>query len=252
MTPKGGAAGPPAATGAMGELPTPGHPEPAAVRTMFSGIAHRYDLLNLVLSLGQERRWRRRAAQLTRARPGDRVLDACTGTGRLAAVLKRRVGAQGQVVGLDLTEAMLARARRRYAGVEFVMGDACHLPFDDDSFEAATMGFGLRNIDHHELALAELRRVLKPGGRAVILEFSQVSRTLRPWYSAYNRTMIPLVARALLGKASAYQYLTDSISAFPPPLVVTRWLREAGFDRAHYQRMAFGIVAIHIGVKPRR
>jgi demethylmenaquinone methyltransferase/2-methoxy-6-polyprenyl-1,4-benzoquinol methylase len=252
MTPKAGAAGPPSAAGAVGNVPTPGHPEPAAVRSMFSGIAHRYDLLNLVLSLGQDRRWRRRAAQLTRARPGDRVLDACTGTGQLAALLKRRVGDQGQVVGLDLTEAMLVRARRRFAGVEFVVGDACHLPFDDDSFEAATMAFGLRNIDRHDLALAELLRVLRPGGRVVILEFSQVSRALRPWYSAYNRTMIPLVARALLGRVSAYEYLTESISAFPPPLVVTRWLREAGFDRARYQRMAFGIVAIHIGVKPRR
>jgi demethylmenaquinone methyltransferase/2-methoxy-6-polyprenyl-1,4-benzoquinol methylase len=217
---------------------------------MFSSIAHRYDLLNLVLSMGEDRRWRRRAAQLTRVRPGDRVLDACTGTGRLAGLLKRRVGDRGRVVGLDLTEAMLESARRQVAGVEFVAGDACHLPFADNSFEAATMAFGLRNIDRHDLALGELLRVLQPGGRAVILEFSQVGQILRPWYSAYSRVMIPLVAKALLGRASAYQYLTESISAFPPPPVVSRWFREAGYDRVHYQRMSFGIVAIHIGVKP--
>ncbi len=230
-------------------LPTPGHPEPEAVRSMFSGIAHRYDLLNLLLSLGQDRRWRRRAAQLTRLRPGQSGLDICTGTGALAARLRARVGPQGRVVGLDLTEAMVAGARRRVAQVEFVVGDAVQLPFADASFDAASMAFGLRNIADHQAALAEMLRVLKPGGRAVILEFSTVSRPLGPWYSLYNRTVIPVVARLLLGRAGAYQYLTESIAAFPAPMVVSRWLRDAGFEGVRYHRLSLGIVAIHIGFK---
>lgn len=232
-------------------LPTPGRPEPDAVRSMFSGIAHRYDLLNMLLSVGQDRRWRRRAAQLTRVRPGQSVLDICTGTGALAAGLRARVGPQGRVVGLDLTEAMVVGARRRVPQVEFVVGDALHLPFADASFDAASMAFGLRNIADHQGALSEMLRVLRPGGRAVILEFSTVSRYLRPWYSLYNRTVIPVVARVLLGKAGAYQYLTESIAAFPAPLVVSRWLREAGFEGVRYQRLSLGIVAIHIGFRPR-
>ena len=219
------------------------------MRSMFSGIAHRYDLLNLLLSLGQDQRWRRRAAQLTRAREGQSVLDICTGTGALAALLQRRVGPRGRVVGLDLTEAMVDGARRRVPQVKFMVGDAGSLPFEDGSFDAASMAFGLRNIARHDQALAEMLRVLRPGGRAVILEFSTVSRLLRPWYSLYNRTVIPVVARAVLGRAGAYQYLTDSIAAFPPPLVVSRWLRDAGFEGVRYSRLSLGIVAIHTGCK---
>jgi demethylmenaquinone methyltransferase/2-methoxy-6-polyprenyl-1,4-benzoquinol methylase len=231
-------------------LPTAGHPEPEAVRSMFAAIAHRYDLLNLLLSLGQDRRWRRRAAQLTRARRGDRVLDICCGTGALSALLKRRVGLEGSVSGVDLTAAMIRTAVARVPGVDFQVGDACQLPFPDASFDAATMAFGLRNIDRHDLALGEMERVLRPGGRAVILEFSTVAAPLRFWYRLYNRWVIPRIARALLGRAGAYQYLTDSIASFPPPLVVSRWMRDAGFERVRYQRMTLGIVAIHVGVKP--
>lgn len=232
-------------------LPTAGHPEPDAVRSMFSSIAHRYDLLNALLSLGQDRRWRRRAAQLTKAGLGDRALDVCCGTGALSALLKRRVGTAGSVAGVDLTEAMIAGATGKVPGVDFRVGDACRLPFADSTFDAATMAFGLRNIDHHDLALGEMLRVLRPGGRAVILEFSTVVAPMDPLYRLYNQWVIPRLATLLLGRAGAYQYLTDSIAAFPPPLVVSRWLREAGFDRVRYQRMTLGIVAIHVGVKPR-
>ena len=131
-------------------LPTAGSPEPDAVRGMFASLAPRYDLLNSLLSQCQDRRWRRRAAQLTRARPGDRVLDVCTGTGALAQLLRRRVGVSGEVVGIDLTEAMLEVARTRVPEVRFVVGDACALPFANESFDAATMAFGLRNIDDHQ------------------------------------------------------------------------------------------------------
>lgn len=233
-----------------GSLPTVGSPEPEAVQGMFTGLARRYDLLNTVLSQGQDRRWRRRAAQLARVQPGDQVLDVCTGTGALAALLRRRVGTAGQVIGLDLTEAMLEVARDRAWGVTFQAGDACHLPFPDCSFAAATMAFGLRNIKDRPLALREMFRVLRPGGRAVILEFSQVHPWLRSGYAWYSRTLIPPIARALLGRDSAYRYLTDSIAAFPPPEEVTGWMNAAGFDRVRHHRMTWGVVAIQVGRRP--
>ena len=231
-------------------LPTVGSPEPEAVRGMFTSLAYRYDLLNSLLSQGQDRRWRRRAAQLTRVQPGDRVLDVCTGTGALAAVLRRRVGSAGEVIGVDLTEAMLAVARARVPEVSFVLGDACQLPFPDRSFEAATMAFGLRNIHDRQLALTELARVLRPGGRAVILEFSQVHPLLRPGYEWYSRRLIPPIARRVLGRDSAYRYLTSSISAFAPPEVVSEWMHRAGFRPVRHHLMSAGVVAIHVGRRP--
>ncbi|HEY6538381.1 MAG TPA: bifunctional demethylmenaquinone methyltransferase/2-methoxy-6-polyprenyl-1,4-benzoquinol methylase UbiE [Candidatus Dormibacteraeota bacterium] len=230
-----------------GPLPTVGSPEPDAIRGMFTGLARRYDILNTVLSQGQDRRWRRRAAQLTRVHRGDRVLDVCTGTGALAAQLRRLVGPTGEVVGVDLTEAMLAVARARVEDVEFIAGDACRLPFPDAAFDAATMAFGLRNIADRPGAVRELARVLRPGGRAVILEFSQPLPLIRPAYAWYSRRVIPPVARGLLGRDSAYRYLTASIAAFVAPEVVSRWLREAGFATVRQYRMAAGIVALHQG-----
>lgn len=231
-------------------LPTVGSPEPEAVQGMFTGLARRYDLLNTVLSQGQDRRWRRRAAQLARVHPGDPVLDVCTGTGGLAALLRQKVGRGGRVVGLDLTEAMLEVARARVPGVTFQVGDACRLPFPDRSFAAATVAFGLRNVEDRPLALREMFRVVRPGGRAVVLEFSQVHPWLRSGYAWYSRTLIPPIARALLGRDSAYRYLTDSIAAFPPPDEVSGWMKAAGFDPVRHQRMTWGVVAIHVGRRP--
>jgi demethylmenaquinone methyltransferase/2-methoxy-6-polyprenyl-1,4-benzoquinol methylase len=214
---------------------------------MFASLAQRYDLLNSLLSQGQDRRWRRRAAQLTRAQPGDKVLDVCTGTGALAALLRRRVGATGEVVGVDLTEAMLELARARVPEVSFVVADACALPFPDQSFDATTMAFGLRNIRDRQRALDELARVLRPGGRVVILEFSQVHPLLRPAYQWYSRRLIPVIARGVMGRDSAYRYLTDSIAAFAPPELVSSWLKQAGFSPVHHYRMTAGVVAFHVG-----
>ncbi|MGA8206679.1 MAG: ubiquinone/menaquinone biosynthesis methyltransferase, partial [Candidatus Dormiibacterota bacterium] len=178
-------------------VPTVGNPEPDAVRGMFASVAQRYDLLNSLLSQGQDRRWRRRAAQLSRVRVGDQVLDVCTGTGALAQLLWRRVGVSGEVVGIDLTEAMLEVARTRVPEVRFLVGDACNLPFADESFDAATMAFGLRNINDRQRALGELARVLRPGGRAVILEFSKVQPLLQPAYGWYSQHLIPVIARVV-------------------------------------------------------
>jgi len=219
---------------------------------MFTGLAPRYDLLNTLLSQGQDRRWRRRAVQLTRAGAGDRVLDVCTGTGAMIAPLRRRVSPGGEVIGVDLTEAMLEVARVRLPGVTFMVADACQLPFGDESFAAATMAFGLRNIRDRELALGELRRVLRPGGRAVILEFSQVHGFLRAGYAWYSRRLIPPIARRILGEDSAYRYLTGSIAEFAPPETVSRWIREAGFQLVGEHRMTAGVVAIHVGRRPAR
>lgn len=231
-------------------LPTAGRPEAGAVRAMFGGIATRYDLLNSVLSLGEDRRWRRRAAQLTRLPRGGRALDVCTGTGSLARLLRRRVGPEGTVLGVDITEEMLSLAAGAVPEVEFRFGDALDLPVSDRQFDAATMAFGLRNIADHRRALEELWRALRPGGRVVILEFSTPQALMRPWYRQYSRWVIPLLARVLLGRTGAYRYLTASISTFPGPEVVSGWLREAGFERVRYHRMTWGIVALHTGRRP--
>jgi demethylmenaquinone methyltransferase/2-methoxy-6-polyprenyl-1,4-benzoquinol methylase len=231
-------------------LPTAGRPEVPAVRAMFGGIARRYDLLNSVLSMGEDRRWRRRAAQLTRLTRGGRALDVCTGTGALARLLWRRVGPSGSVLGVDITEEMLSLAARAVPEVEFRFGDALQLPAPDRAFDAVTMAFGLRNIADHQGALREVWRVLRPGGRVVILEFSTPRAFMRPLYGQYSRLVIPGMARLLLGRTGAYQYLTSSISAFPGPDVVAGWLRDAGFERVGYERMTLGIVALHSGRRP--
>ena len=231
-------------------LPTAGRPEVPAVRAMFGGIAGHYDLLNAVLSLGEDRRWRRRAAQLTRVPRGGKALDVCTGTGALARLLWRRVGPSGAVIGVDITEEMLSLAARAVPEVEFRVGDALELPVPDRAFDAVTMAFGLRNIADHERALREVWRVLRPGGRVVILEFSTPRPFMRPLYRQYSRLVIPRMARLLLGRTGAYGYLTASISVFPGPNVVAGWLRDAGFERVAYERMTLGIVALHTGRRP--
>lgn len=233
-------------------LPTVGRPEPAAVERMFTAIAWRYDLVNLVLSQAQDRRWRRRAAQLARVAAGDRALDVCTGTGALARLLRRRVGPAGEVVGIDLTPAMIDFARRRGSSVRYLVGDATQIPFPDGYFDAATVAFGLRNIADPEAALAELARVVRPGGRVVILEFSTVKWPLRAAYRWYSRALIPRLARLLLGRDEAYRYLTESIAAFPPPRTVSGWLSRSGLRAERARTMTGGVVAIHVGVRPRQ
>ncbi len=233
------------------QLPVPGHPEPEPVTAMFGAIASRYELLNLVLSLGQDRRWRRRAAQLTRLRLGDSALDLCCGTGQLAAQLHRRVAPGGRVVGVDLTPEMLEAGRRRAPQIDFVQADATRLPFADASFDAATVAFGIRNVLAPGSALREMYRTLRPGGRVVVLEFSTVAAPMAPLYGWYSRHVIPFISHRLAGRDAAYRYLTASIRAFPPPEVVSGWLAEAGFERVSYQRMSWGIVALHVGRRPR-
>jgi len=220
-----------------GTLPSDG------VRTMFDRIAPVYDLMNRVMTAGLDRRWRAvTVAQVVR--PGDRVLDACCGTGDLA-IAARRAGA-GAVVGLDFSERMLERARCKDRAIEWVRGDVLALPFDDGSFDAATVGFGVRNVEDLEAGLRELRRVLRPGGRLGVLEITTPRGMLAPFYRLWFDRAIPLLGKALPGGA-AYTYLPASVRRFPRPEDLAALLRRSGFDGVRFRVFAGGIVALHVG-----
>jgi demethylmenaquinone methyltransferase / 2-methoxy-6-polyprenyl-1,4-benzoquinol methylase len=213
---------------------------PDAVRRMFDRIAPVYDLMNRVMTAGLDGRWRRLTAEAV-VRPGDRVLDACCGTGDLA-VAAERVG--GRIVGLDFSERMLERARRKSEGVEWVRGDLLDLPFEDESFDAATVGFGVRNVADLERSLRELRRVLRPGGRLGILEITTPRGPLRLFYRLWFDGIVPLLGKLLRG-GSAYTYLPASVRRFPGPEELAALLERAGFADVSFRLLAGGIVALH-------
>ncbi len=216
---------------------------PDAVRTMFDRISPVYDAMNRTMTFGLDQRWRRAAAEAV-VRPGDRVLDACCGTGDLAlAALK----AGGRVTGLDFSERMLERARKKSSEVEWVRGDALALPFSDGAFDAATVGFGVRNLDDLERGLAELRRVLRLGGRLAILEITRPTGALAPFYKLWFERLVPRLGKALPG-GSAYTYLPASVQRFPGPEELAEKMRAAGFGDARWRTFAGGIVALHTGV----
>ena len=216
---------------------------PEAVRTMFDRISPVYDAMNRTMTMGLDQRWRRATAAAV-VRPGDRVLDACCGTGDLALAARR---AGGRVTGLDFSERMLERARRKSAEIEWVRGDALALPFGDGSFEAATVGFGVRNLDDLERGLSELRRVLRAGGRVAILEITRPRGLLAPFYRLWFDGLVPLLGKLLPG-GSAYTYLPLSVRRFPGPEELASLLRAAGFEDVRWRTFAGGIVALHIGV----
>ena len=216
---------------------------PDAVRTMFDRISPVYDAMNRTMTLGLDRRWRRAAAEAV-VRYGDRVLDACCGTGDLAIAAKEAGG--GSVTGLDFSLRMLERARAKSREIEWVQGDLLALPFDDASFDAATVGFGVRNLDNLDLGLAELRRVLRPGGRLAILEITQPRGVLAPFYRLWFDRLVPLLGRVLPG-GSAYTYLPASVRRFPGPEDLAALLREAGFEDVRWRLFAGSIVALHTG-----
>ena len=216
---------------------------PDSVRTMFDRIAPIYDVMNRVMTAGLDMRWRRLAAQAV-VRPGDRVLDAACGTGDLA-IADRKAGA-ARVTGLDFSEKMLERARRK-ADLEWVQGDMLALPFAEATFDAATVGFGVRNVADLELALRELRRVLKPGGRLAILEITQPRGALKPFFSLWFDRIVPLLGRLLPGGA-AYTYLPASVKRFPPAEGLTALLEGCGFGGVTFRLLGGSIVALHTGV----
>jgi demethylmenaquinone methyltransferase / 2-methoxy-6-polyprenyl-1,4-benzoquinol methylase len=215
---------------------------PEGVQRMFDRIAPVYDVMNRVMTAGLDRRWRAITLDAT-VHSGDRVLDACCGTGDLAIGARRR----GAVAtGLDFSERMLERARRKDAGVDWVQGDALALPFDDATFDAATVGFGVRNVADLEAGLRELRRVLRPGGRLGILEITTPRGPLAPFYRVWFDRVVPLLGKVLPG-GSAYTYLPASVRRFPVPDELTALLERSGFANVRYRLFGGGIVALHIG-----
>jgi demethylmenaquinone methyltransferase/2-methoxy-6-polyprenyl-1,4-benzoquinol methylase len=217
---------------------------PDAVRTMFDRIAPVYDVMNRVMTLGLDLRWRRLGARAA-VRPGDEVLDAACGTGDFA-VADKRAGAS-RVVGLDFSERMLERARRKAPELEWVQGDLLALPFADATFDAATVGFGVRNVADLDQSLRELRRVLRPSGRVAILEITQPRGVLRPFYSLWFDRVVPLLGKALPG-GSAYTYLPASVKRFPGAEQLAEQMRTAGFGDVRFKLLAGSIVALHLGV----
>ena len=223
-------------TAQTGRLPAEG------VSSMFDRIAPVYDVMNRVMTAGLDVRWRRAAAAAAVER-GDRVLDACCGTGDLA-LESVRLGAD--VVGVDFSEPMLERARRKSDAVEWVRADVLSLPFADASFDAATVGFGVRNLDDLEAGLRELRRVLKPGGSLAVLEITRPSGPLRWFYALWFDRVVPLLGKLLPGGA-AYTYLPASVRRFPGPAELAALLGATGFGNVRYRLFAGGIVALHVG-----
>jgi demethylmenaquinone methyltransferase/2-methoxy-6-polyprenyl-1,4-benzoquinol methylase len=212
------------------------------VRSMFDRIAPFYDAMNHAMTAGLDRRWRRLTAQAV-VRPGARVLDACCGTGDLALAAHR---AGGAVTGLDFSERMLERARRKSSEIDWVRGDLLELPFGDESFDAVTVGFGVRNVDDLSRALLELRRVLRPGGRLGILELVRPTGSLSLFYSVWFDRLIPLVGKVVPGGA-AYRYLPASVKRFPGPTGLTEQVRASGFGPVAHRLLGGGIVVLLVG-----
>ena len=213
---------------------------PEGVRSMFDRVAPVYDAMNRVSTMGLDGRWRNLAAASV-VRPGDRVLDAACGTGDLALAAAREGGC---VTGLDFSERMLERARRKSSSVEWARGDVLALPFSDGAFDTVTIGFGIRNVADMEAGLRELARVLRPGGRIAVLELTRPKSVLRHFYRLWFDVLIPLAGRVLPG-GGAYTYLPASVRRFPGPEDVTGVLERAGFVGVRHRLLAGGIVALH-------
>jgi demethylmenaquinone methyltransferase/2-methoxy-6-polyprenyl-1,4-benzoquinol methylase len=232
-----------------------GRLEAEQVRSMFDRIARVYDPLNTAMTAGLHHRWRERAVDLARVGPGSRVLDVATGTGDLAIELARRVAPGGEVVGSDFSEGMLALARVKAAKMptvepRFEWGDALDLPYADDSFDAATVGFGARNFSDLARGLAEMTRVVRPGGSVMVLEFTSPKRLpLSLFYSLWFDRAVPLLGR-LAGDADAYSYLPNSVKRWPAPAALAAELDRAGLCQIHYLLTAGGILTIHVGTVP--
>jgi demethylmenaquinone methyltransferase/2-methoxy-6-polyprenyl-1,4-benzoquinol methylase len=224
------------------------------VNRMFDRVAGRYDALNSVMTAGLHHRWRERAAERTELAPGDSALDVCCGTGDLALELAERVTPGGRVVGCDFSEPMLDLARekatqRAAEGVRFEWADALQLPYDGERFDAVTVGFGVRNLADLDRGLRELARVLKPGGRAVILEITTPTRPpLSLFFSLWFDRIVPLLG-SLSSNPEAYSYLPESVRSFPSPSGLAEKMDAAGFQRIRYTVLAGGIIAIHSGVR---
>lgn len=224
------------------------------VQDLFRRVAPRYDFLNRLLSFRRDVAWRRFTARQAGLGPGGSVLDVATGTGDLAFDLAAVVGREGRVVGLDLTEEMLVRARRKADKLglgdvcTFVQGNALDLPFGENEFDAATIAFGLRNVVDRERCLLEMKRVVRPGGRVLVLEFSRpVWPVFRQVYLLYFRYVLPWIGRLIQGDPDTYRYLPETVLAFPDQEALAAMMRELGFRNVRYYNLTGGICALHIG-----
>ena len=213
---------------------------------MFDRIAPVYDAMNRIMTAGLDRSWRREAVEAV-VQPGHRVLDACCGTGDLAVAAERE---GGHVTGLDFSPAMLERARRKSDTIDWVEGDMLALPFADGSFDAATVGFGVRNVDDLDAGFAELRRVLRPGGRLAVLEITRPRGLLRPFFSLWFERIVPLLGKILPG-GKAYTYLPASVRRFPGAEDLAALMRRNGFEDVRFRLMGGSIVALHVAVAGR-
>ena len=225
------------------------------VRGVFDSVASNYDLMNDLMSAGLHRLWKRHTIDQAALRRGNTVLDLAGGTGDLAKEFTRKVGKDGHVVLADINAAMLRQGRSRLvdAGVagnlSIAQVDAQHLPFADSSFDCVTIAFGLRNVTDKEAALSSMFRVLKPGGKAMILEFSEPDKTIKPAYDLYSFKVLPTLGKLVADDSDSYQYLAESIRMHPDQETLKSMMEDAGFERCRYRNMAAGIVALHIGYR---
>src|SRR5450432_3401997 len=226
------------------------------VRSVFASVAGKYDVMNDLMSFGVHRLWKQFTLSLTGLRPGQHALDVAGGSGDLAAGMLRQVGKTGRVVLSDVNPAMLEIGRDRLldkgfvGNVECIVADAERLPFEDNSFDCVTIGFGLRNVTDKAAALNSMLRVMKPGGQVLILEFSQpVAPSLKPLYDAYSFKVLPLLGRFVAGYEASYRYLAESIRMHPDQETLLAMLTNAGFAQARYHNLSGGIVALHRGYK---
>ncbi|NOZ77223.1 MAG: bifunctional demethylmenaquinone methyltransferase/2-methoxy-6-polyprenyl-1,4-benzoquinol methylase UbiE [Euryarchaeota archaeon] len=227
------------------------------VRRMFASISRRYDLLNTLLSLNRDAAWRRFTVSQAGLEEGGRALDVATGTGKLAVELAKAVGAGGKVVGVDFCEEMMELGRKAIRGawledvIEFQNARAEALPFPDSSFDCASIAFGLRNVSDIDRSLSEMARVVRPGGRVLVLEFTQPEgRVLRELYYLYFFRVLPLVGGVISGNRDAYTYLPASVMDFPSPEGLKARMEAAGLRDVEYHLLTGGIVALHVGVRP--
>jgi demethylmenaquinone methyltransferase/2-methoxy-6-polyprenyl-1,4-benzoquinol methylase len=225
------------------------------VREVFDSVAGNYDLMNDLMSLGVHRIWKRDFTSSSGVGPGDRVLDLAGGTGDIAALMSKKVGATGRVVLSDINEAMLNVGRQRLedqgivGNVRYAIANAEKLPFDSGQFDAVTIAFGLRNVTDKDAALGEMHRVLRPGGKVLILEFSRVQpEPLKAIYDAWSFGALPILGKLIADDEDSYRYLAESIRKHPPQEELAQMMEDAGFDNVHFRNLTGGIVAIHSGV----
>ncbi len=225
--------------------------DPSRVSGMFDEVAAGYDRTNTVLSLGQDKLWRIATTRAVAPKPGQRILDLAAGTGASSVALAR---SGAEVTAGDFSPGMIAEGRRRHGhvpNVTFVQADAMALPFADDSFDAVTISFGLRNVNDPRLALREMLRVTAPGGRLVVCEFSHPQNpAFGGLYRFYNDRVLPVVAKTVSSNADAYDYLNESIRDWPDQVTLSSWIRDAGWTEVAHRDLTFGIVALHRAVKP--